>query len=144
MPEDRTGRFWDAVAGRVPGPPAAQLLGWKVLDVDPAAGTLRVQFEATPQLLNFVGTVQGGILSAMLDATMGPAAIAFLGGTQLVQSLELKVSFIRPGLVGPILGEARVLHRGRDILFLEGALKNPEGKLIATATSTARIPSKKV
>ena len=142
MSEDRSGPFWDVIEGRLPAPPAAQLLGWKALDVDPMAGTIRVQFEATKQLLNFAGTVQGGILSAMLDATMGPAAVAVLGGAQLIQSLELKVSFIRPGQLGLIFGEGRVLYRGQDILFLEGALKNPEGKLIATATSTVRVSRK--
>jgi acyl-coenzyme A thioesterase PaaI-like protein len=35
--------------------------------------------------------------------------------------------------------EAKVVHRGRDILFLEGAMKDKEAKLIATGTATARI-----
>ena len=77
----------------------------------------------------------------MLDDTMGPAAMAFLGGKQLVQTLELKVNFIRHGKVGPIFGEGRVVHHGRDIMFLEGALKHPDGKIIATSTATARILS---
>jgi uncharacterized protein (TIGR00369 family) len=86
-----------------------------------------------------MGTVQGGILTAMLDDTMGPAASAALGGTAFAQTLELKTSFHRPGRVGKLYGEGRVVHKGRDIVFMEGALKDPEGNLIATASATARI-----
>jgi uncharacterized protein (TIGR00369 family) len=53
--------------------------------------------------------------------------------------VELKTNFMRPATVGPLFVEAKVVHRGRDILFLEGAMKDKEAKLIATATATARI-----
>jgi uncharacterized protein (TIGR00369 family) len=137
--ENRTGPFWDMIEGRRPAPPAAQLLGWKLLEIDPDAGTIRVEFDGKASFLNPAGTIQGGILSAMLDDTMGPAAMAFLGGAQMAQTLELKVNFMRAGKVGSIFGEGRVAHRGRDILFLEGALRDGEGKIIATATATARV-----
>ncbi|MFJ8745247.1 hypothetical protein ACIRL2_38475 [Embleya sp. NPDC127516] len=39
------GPFWDVVAGRVAPPPAAALLGWKLVDVDPERGTIEVAFE---------------------------------------------------------------------------------------------------
>ena len=137
--ENRTGPFWDMIKGRRPAPPAAQLLGWKLLEIDPDVGTIRVEFDGKASFLNPAGSIQGGILSAMLDDTMGPAAMAFLGGAQMAQTLELKVNFMRAGKVGPIFGEGRVAHRGRDILFLEGALRDGEGKIIATATATARV-----
>lgn len=139
MTSERRGPFWDMVEGRAPAPPAAKLLGWKLVSVDPEAGTVKIQFEARLEFLNPVGTVQGGILAAMLDDTMGPAASFHLGGDGFAQTLELKVSFMRPGRVGPIFGEARVVHRGRDIVFLEGALRDGEGTLLATATATGRI-----
>ena len=74
----RSGPFWDMIEGRAPMPPGARLLGWMLLSVDPERGEIRVRFEAKPDFLNPAGTVQGGILSAMLDYTMGPAAVAFL------------------------------------------------------------------
>ncbi len=139
MKEKRIGPFWDMIEGRQPAPPAAQLLGWKLLEIDPDEGTIQVEFDGKASFLNPAGTIQGGFLSAMLDDTMGPAAMALLGGTQMAQTLELKVNFMRPGKTGPIFGEGRVAHRGRDILFLEGALRDREGKVIATATATARV-----
>ena len=52
----REGPFWDVMEGRVAPPPAAVLLGWELVAVDPAAGV-----------------IQGGFLAAMLDDTLGPA-----------------------------------------------------------------------
>lgn len=136
---DRRGLFWDMLEGRVPAPPAARLLGWKLVAIDPEQGTIRVEFAATADFLNPVGSIQGGLLAAMLDDTMGPAAAAFLGGSHLAQTLELKTSFLRPARPGRLFGDGKVVHRGRDILFLEGALSTEEGALVATATATARI-----
>ena len=96
----RSGPFWDMIEGRAPMPPVARLLGWMLLSVDPERGEIRVRFEAKPDFLNPAGTVQGGILSAMLDYTMGPAAVAFLGGNRFTQMLELKTSFRSAGAAG--------------------------------------------
>lgn len=135
----RTGPFWDMIEGRLPAPPAAALLGWTLISIDPEKGEIRVAFEAKPEFLNPAGTVQGGILCAMLDDTMGPAAMAHLGGNRLAQTLELKTSFYRPARLGRIVGFGRVAHRGRELIFLEGTLADADGKPIAAATATARI-----
>ena len=54
-------------------PPSARLLGWTLRAIDPAAGTIEVGFTADERFTNPAGTVQGGILAAMLDDTQGPA-----------------------------------------------------------------------
>jgi uncharacterized protein (TIGR00369 family) len=131
--------FLDMIEGRQPPPPAARLLGWRLLELDAEAGRIKVEFNGREEFLNPAGTIQGGLLSAMLDDTMGPAAMSFLGGKHMAQTLELKVNFMRPGRVGRILGEGHVAHAGRDILFLEGRLTDDQGKVLATATATCRV-----
>jgi uncharacterized protein (TIGR00369 family) len=135
----REGLFWDEAEGRVPPPPAARHLGRKVIEVDPAAGTIVVEFIGRPEFLNSGGSIQGGFLAAMLDGTLALALLATLDGGQFAPTLELKVSFIRPATPGQLIGRGRIVHRGRSIAFLEGTLCNPEGDLVATATATARI-----
>src|SRR2546430_12379808 len=83
-------------------------------------------------------TIQGGIITAMLDDAMGPVATAFLGGYHVAPTVELKTNFMRPATVGPLFVEAKVVHRG-DMGVLEGAMKDKKDKLIATATATARL-----
>jgi hypothetical protein len=71
----REGPFWDVMEGRATPPPAATLLGWELVEVDPEAGTIEVAFTASEQFLNPVGAIQGGFLAAMLDDTLGPAEL---------------------------------------------------------------------
>jgi uncharacterized protein (TIGR00369 family) len=135
----RSGPFWDVMEGRAPVPPAAATLGFELRSVDPDAGTIVVGFTASEAFLNPAGNVQGGFLAAMLDDTLGPALVATLGPDQFAPTLELKVSFLRPASVGPLIGRGRVVHRGGTIAFLEGTLSDPTGEVVATATATARI-----
>lgn len=135
----REGTFWDVMNGQVPPPPAATLLGWTLLAVDPDAGTIRVQFEARKEFLNPAGFVQGGLLAAMLDDTMGPALVATLGKGEFAPTLDLRVSFLRPVQMGRIVGDGRVVHRGGSIAFLAGELRGADGALVATGTATAKL-----
>ena len=137
--DERTGPFWDAIAGRAPMPPAAQTLGWKLEEIDPDAGTIRVAFDARPEFTNPMGAVQGGFLAAMLDDTMGPALVATLQPDEFAPTLELKMNFLRPAKPGPLVGTARVVHRGGTIAFLSGELADPSGTVVATASATVRI-----
>jgi hypothetical protein len=49
--------------GRADPPPAAQLLGFRLVEINPDEGTIVVAFTATDQFLNPAGTVQGGFLA---------------------------------------------------------------------------------
>jgi len=142
----RDGPFWDMIEGRAALPRSSELLGFRLIAVDPVAGTMDAEFQAVPQFTNAVGTVQGGIITAMLDDVMSYAGTAFLDGTHMLPTLEMKTTFIRPAPVGPLFGAGRLVHRGRDFVFLEGVLKGEGNRLLASATATARIlpiPSQK-
>jgi molybdopterin converting factor subunit 1 len=133
----RAGRFWDAVEGRAPAPPCAQLLGWEPIEIEP--GRTRVAFRAKEEFTNLVGVVQGGLLAAMLDDTMGPAGVARLGAGFFLPTLDLKVNFHRPARPGRLVAEGRVVHMGRSIAFLAGSLFDEAGELVATSTATSRV-----
>jgi len=133
------GSFWDAVAGRSPGPPGTALLGWKVRDIDAEAGTITVEFDGKSDFSNPTGAIQGGYLAAMLDDTMGPCLYAMLEPGHFAPTVELKINYIRPAQPGKLIGEGRVVHKGRSLAFLAGELKTEEGQLVATGTATARI-----
>jgi uncharacterized protein (TIGR00369 family) len=135
----REGPFWDAMEGRAPLPPAAVLLGWELVAVDPEAGTIEVAFAASDQFLNPAGIIQGGFVAAMLDDTMGPALVATLGPGQFAPTTDLHVQFLRPARPGRLTGRGRVVRRGRDIAFLAGELLDGSGDVVAVATATAHI-----
>jgi uncharacterized protein (TIGR00369 family) len=137
----REGPFWDVMEGRADPPPAAELLGWKLVEVDPDEGTIEVSFTATDQFLNPAGTVQGGFLAAMLDDTLGPALVATLGDGEWAPTTDLHVQFMSPAKPGELRGSGRIVRRGRDVAFLAGELRDSEGELVATAIATAAIRS---
>lgn len=137
----RDGAFWDVVAGRAELPPAAKLLGFELVTVDPETGTAEVAFRAREEFLNPEGAVQGGFLAAMLDDTLGPALVATLPAGQFAPTLDLHVQFLRPARPGRIVGRGRVVRRGRDVGFMAGELLGPDGVELAVATATARIRS---
>ncbi len=124
---------------RLPTPPCAALLGWRLLDARPEAGWIRIGFDGKPEFRNPAGLIQGGILSAMLDDTMGPAVFAKSAGRLYTATISMNISFLAPARIGPIIGEATVLQLGRTVAFIEGRLIDEAGRLLATATANARL-----
>ena len=120
-------------------PPVAKLLGWRLLDARPADGWLKLGFEGKPEFLNPAGFVQGGILSAMLDDTMGPAVLVMTEGRSFTTTVSLTVNFLNPAKPGPIIGEAQVTQLGKSIAFVEGKLTAQDGTVLATATAVERL-----
>jgi uncharacterized protein (TIGR00369 family) len=135
----REGPFWDVMEGRAPQPPAAMLLGFELISVDPQAGTIEVAFNATEQFLNPAGTIQGGLLAAMLDDTLGPALVATLSRGEWAPTTDLHVQFLSPAWPGRIVGSGRVVRRGGQVAFMTGELRDEGGNVVATATATAAI-----
>jgi uncharacterized protein (TIGR00369 family) len=124
---------------RLPAPPCAQLLGWKVLDARPDEGWIRIGFEGRPEFRNPAGFIQGGFLAAMLDDTMGPAVFAATDGALYTASIDMNVSFLKPAKVGALFGEGQVVQLGKTVAFIEARLTDAAGDLVARATSSARL-----
>jgi uncharacterized protein (TIGR00369 family) len=122
-------------------PPAARLLGWTLLELDVEKKSIKVGFDGKPDFLNPAGNIQGGILSAMLDDTMGPIVVAATGGAAFPTTIDLHVHFIRPVPPGPISVTAEITNMGKQLVFLEGQLFDSAGKLCTRATASARLSS---
>jgi uncharacterized protein (TIGR00369 family) len=125
--------------GHLAPPPSAALLGWRLLDARPKDGWIRIGFDGKPAFCNPAGFVQGGLLSAMLDDTMGPAIFIMTEGRLYTATISLTVNFMAPAKPGPIVGEAEVAQLGKTIAFITGKLKAENGTLLATASANARL-----
>ncbi len=118
---------------------SAKLLGWKLMDMDIEKGEITIGFAGTPEFCNPVGFVQGGMLVAMMDDTMGPAVFTHSGGTKMTSSVDIHAHFLRPVPTGSITVKARVVRLGRTMAFTEAELFDAAGKLCARASSSAQI-----
>ena len=120
-------------------PPIGKLLGWTLLALKPEQGFIKVGFEGKREFCNPSGFIQGGMLAAMLDDTMGPAAFIMSNGKQFTPTISMNVNFISPGRVGRFVCEAKVVQMGKTVVFVEGRLMDDAGTLVATATSNSRL-----
>ena len=107
-------------------------LGWDVRE-SPAA-ELSVVHAVHP-----AGYVQGGILAAMLDDTIGPAVFVMTEGKLYTATITMTVNFLAPAKPGPFIGEANVTQLGKTIAFVEGRLMAEDGCVLATATTSLRL-----
>lgn len=117
--------------------PASRYLGLEILEADKNARTVKVAFNASEELCNMWGGIQGGMVAAMLDDVMSLAVGLDLEWGQISPTLELKVSMLNAARPGRIIGIGRVIKRGKSVGFIEGELTGEDGKLIATGSSTA-------
>jgi uncharacterized protein (TIGR00369 family) len=120
-------------------PPSSKLLGWHLLDARPGDGWIRIGFDGKQEFCNLAGFVQGGILTAMLDDTMGPAVFVMTEGKLYTATITMTVNFLAPAKPGSIVGEADVTQLGKTIAFVTGRLMTEDGTVLATATASARL-----
>ena len=119
-------------------PTGSQTLGFRLLGVSQENRSVEVAFEARAEvLLNPMKQIQGGYLCAMLDEAMSVACMVASGMTHVAPTVEMKTSFFRPGLPGPLRAVGRVVKWGKTIAFTEGELYDAEERLLAKATGTA-------
>jgi uncharacterized protein (TIGR00369 family) len=132
--------FLEAIAqGVLPPPPIAELLGFRLCEVE--AG--RVAFEGQPAACHYnpIGTVHGGYAATLLDSAMGCAVHSVLEAGMGYATLEIKVNLVRPITVetGPVRAEGTLLHRGRRTATSEARLVDAAGTLLAHATCTCLL-----
>ncbi|MBC7670279.1 PaaI family thioesterase [Caulobacter sp. DWR3-1-2] len=126
-------------AKTVPG--SARTLGFRMVSVNQAERRVEIAFEPSIEAVgNPMGQVQGGYVSAMLDECMSVAGMITSGMTCVVPTLEMKTSFLRPAIPGPLRGVGWVVKWGKTVCFTEGELYDPQGRLLAKASATA-IPT---
>lgn len=123
--------------------PFGALIGTTILNADAVGKSIEVQYEARHEFTNRIGTISGGVLSAMLDSVTGLAALVALSEDLTAAHTSLKVDYLRPASAGKLLGRARVVeHVDRDIRS-EGELLDGEGKTVARGQATLRVIRKR-
>jgi len=108
-------------------------------------GRAIIEYMAGMHMCHSGGVVQGGFVTGWIDAAMAHAIMGQVGRDVTPMSLEVKVSFFAPTRPGLVIAEAWIEKGGKSTCFAEGVLKDPDGNVLAKATSTLRlIPLAKV
>lgn len=120
-------------------PEFIRLMGGRVVELDTEQQTCTFEFNIDHQFCHSVDTVQGGFVTAMLDATMSHACFGLDPSIINVATLEIKVSFYEPSRAGKFRCVGHLRKIGRSTGFLEGELYSDDGILTAKATTTAKL-----
>ena len=123
-----------ALVAGVPKPACVALTPFTIVEADAGRGFVKVAFEPQPAFGNMFGHIQGGFAVAMLDLPISFAGL--LQTQQWLPTVEIKTSFLAPAKLGPCIGEGQILRAGKSIVFAEGRLWGPDGKLAVHATAT--------
>lgn len=118
-------------------------LGGSVAGLDRAGGTCTMTFDVSTDFCHSVDIIQGGFVTAMLDAAASHAAFALADDVSAVATLEIKVSFLEPSRAGAYRAVGIINRIGQSTAFLSGELYTSDGRLTAMATTTARLVRKK-
>jgi len=117
--------------------PFVEMLGFELLRFE--HGEAEIALQLRDELSNSWGVAHGGVTMTLLDVVMAHAARSpddkGIAETSGVVTVEMKTSFLRPGL-GRLVGTGRRLHRTASMAFCEGSLVDGEGQLVAHATGT--------
>lgn len=125
-------------AGEAPLPRVTSMLGGTIRHVDVEAGVLESDYVGADNFRNPAGQIQGGMLCSMLDDVTAMLVTAIVADGEFCSTLNLNVSFLRPGKPGLIRGRSSLTKRGRDVCYVAGELWQDD-KLIATANATCMI-----
>lgn len=120
-----------------------KILGGQIAAVDVDSRTCTINFEISTDLCHSVDVVQGGFVTAMLDATMSHAIFGADPSITGVSSLEIKTSYLEPTRAGKLRAVGTVVKSGYKVVFLEGRLYNSDGLLTATTSSVAKLVREK-
>ena len=130
-------RLRAAAEGRGDVPPIMSTLGMRLVKY--SRGRATVSLDVDRRFYNPMGTVHGGIMTDLADASMGIATTTTMAEDESFSTLELKMNFLRPVFEGKLTSSARVLHRGRTIAMADCVVRNEEGKAVARGTATQMI-----
>ena len=130
--------------GHLPMPRLLATLGFDCVTPIFERGAATFFLEPAEYHYNLIGSVHGGVLSALLDTAMGCAVHSLLSEGTIYTTLDLSVRFVRPvtAKTGTLRCEGSVLSSGRNVATAQGTLKDEMGKLFAHATCTCMLLDK--
>jgi uncharacterized protein (TIGR00369 family) len=129
------------IAGELPPPPIATLLGFDLVEVDEG----RVVFAAVPgpEHYNPIGMVHGGLAATLIDSAASYAVHTTLPVGTGYTTTDVQVRFVRPITrdTGRIECIGEVVHRGRTLVTAEARVVAGERLLAHGTASLLILPS---
>jgi uncharacterized protein (TIGR00369 family) len=114
-----------------------ETLGFRSVDSQP--GSCTVEWDAPPAYCFPSASgpiVQGGLVTALLDASMGGATWSVTDDGEQFLTADLRVEFLRASRPGLLRATGSVVRRTRRVIFCGGELYDDGGRQLATSRCT--------
>ncbi len=139
MPGNRSQTRAEIIRQFLPTSPYVGHLGIQLIDMQPEVATLRLPFAES--LITIGTTMHGGAIASLIDTA---AMVAAWSDDTVPENLRgstvsLSVTYLAPAEHEDIQATARVLQRGRNLVFLDVEVQSVSGKSIARGLVTYKL-----
>jgi uncharacterized protein (TIGR00369 family) len=117
--------------------PTVETFGIRYLRSGP--GWVEAEFTPDQRFSNNFGLVQGGVLGVFLDNILGQSAYTLAEQEQSLTTTALNLQFLEPAPLGLLKGSARVVKKGRRMIFVEGEVQDAKGRVLVRATASLLV-----
>ena len=124
-------------------PPFLDLFDCVITDVDVENGRCEMDYFVGKQYCHSGDIVQGGFVTALLDAVSSHAVMCMDPEIVGVSTLELKVSYLAASRSGKFHCTGQVERLTRNFVFLSAELFNEDKIRTATLSATAKVVRRK-
>jgi uncharacterized protein (TIGR00369 family) len=110
----------------------------RVVAADPAAGTLDVALEPSPDFRRSddAPDILGGVLAGLIDVAAYNAVALHLD--RATPTLDLRIDYLRPA-VPPLVARARVLRAGRRTATVDVTVENADGRPVGVGRGSFAV-----
>lgn len=117
------------------------VLGYRITAFDREKREAKVALTVKEDHLSPSSKLHGGVISSLLDYTCGIAVCTTLGKSDFCSTVELKVNYFRPVLLGEELeATAKVVFRGKKLCAMNALLHRVgQEEPVAMASATFNV-----
>ena len=119
--------------------PYYQLLQIRLEEIDVGYARFRMPFRR--ELVQGYGVAHGGAITSLADTAVAFALMTLIQPGERVTTVEMKINFLAAVTEGELIGESRILQKGKQLALADMEVKDGKGKLIAKGLATYMILS---
>lgn len=139
MPNDMSQSRAEIIRQFLPTSPYVGHLGMQLTDMQPDMAVLTLPFERS--LVTIGNTIHGGAIASLIDTA---AMVAAWSDTTVVENLRgttvgLTVSYLAAAQGEDLRATARVLRRGRSLVYLDVEVQSVSGTNVARGLVTYKL-----
>jgi acyl-CoA thioesterase len=122
----------------------------KITD-SPFFKTMSIQLETTNETgsrlrivyddkhMNIWGNIHGGVIASLVDTTCGLSMVPLLNDDEMITTAGLQVRYLVPARNTDLVGQGRVVHRGKRLAYAEAYIFDEQERLIAKGHASFAI-----